>query len=47
MALSLWLSNCIKKALKIYAKRDELVKAQDTGDAARVIQVVKRVIYAG
>lgn len=40
-------ANCMKKALKIYARRAELVKAQDTGDAARVIQLVKRTIYSG
>ncbi len=40
-------ANCMKKALKIYADRPALVKAQDTGDAARVIQLVKRVIYNG
>jgi xylose isomerase len=40
-------ANCMKKALKIYADQPALVRAQDTGDAARVIQVVKKVIYGG
>lgn len=37
----------MKKALKIYAQREALRTAQDTGDAGRVIQLVKRVIYNG
>jgi xylose isomerase len=40
-------ANCMKKALRIYARRDELAAAQATGDAARAIQVVKRDIYCG
>lgn len=40
-------ANCMKKALKIYAKRDELVKGQNTGDAVQTIQAVKRIIYNG
>ncbi len=40
-------ANCMKKALMIYARRPELVAAQDTGDAARVIQLVKKTIYNG
>lgn len=39
--------NCMKKALLIYARRDELAAAQATGDAVRTIQVVKRAIYNG
>jgi hypothetical protein len=37
----------MKKALMIYAKKDELARAQDTGNAVETIQLVKRVIYAG
>ncbi len=40
-------ANCMKKALKIYADRSTLQAAQQTGDAARTIQVVKKVIYNG
>ncbi|MBX3119710.1 MAG: TIM barrel protein [Fimbriimonadaceae bacterium] len=40
-------ANCMKKALMIYAKRPDLVAAQNTGDAGRVIQVVKKIIYNG
>lgn len=40
-------ANCMKKALKIYADRANLVAAQNTGDAGRVIQVVKKIIYNG
>lgn len=40
-------ANCMKKALLIYARRDELEAAQATGDAARTIEVVKKVIYCG
>ncbi len=40
-------ANCMKKALRIYARKAELSKAQDTGDAARTIQLVKRIIYNG
>ncbi|MCZ7579394.1 MAG: sugar phosphate isomerase/epimerase [Fimbriimonadaceae bacterium] len=48
MALSReFFANCMKKALKIYAQREALRTAQDTGDAGRVIQLVKRVIYNG
>ncbi len=37
-------ANVMKKALTIYARRDELHKAQATGDAGAVIEVVKRVL---
>ncbi len=37
-------ANVMKKALLIYARRDELHKAQATGDAGAVIEVVKRVM---
>lgn len=48
MRLSMeFFANCMKKALKIYARREELQAAQATGDAARTIQVVKKVIYNG
>jgi L-rhamnose isomerase len=40
-------ANCMKKALMIYAKKDQLDAAIATGDAARTIDVVKRVIYNG
>lgn len=46
MRLSMeFFANCMKKALLIYAKRDELIRAQATGDAAQTINVVKRIIY--
>jgi xylose isomerase len=45
MALSKELfANAMKKALKIYAVRDKLEAAQATGDAANVIDVVKRIL---
>ncbi len=48
MRLSMeFFANCMKKALKIYARKPELQAAQSTGDAARVIQLVKRTIYNG
>lgn len=48
MRLSLELfANCMKKALLIYRQRDELRQAQATGDALRVLQLVKRVVYNG
>ena len=40
-------ANCMKKALMIYARRNDLVAAQNTGDAARTINVVKKIIYNG
>lgn len=40
-------ANCMKKALIIYTQRDELHKAQATGDAARTINLVKKTIYNG
>lgn len=40
-------ANCMKKALLIYAKKEELQQAQATGDACRTIDVVKRIIYTG
>ncbi len=39
--------NCMKKALKIYAKKNELDTAQSTGDASNTIEVVKKIIYNG
>ena len=39
--------NCMKKALFIYSKKDELLKAQATGDAANTIDVVKEIIFNG
>ena len=35
-------ANVMKRALQIYARRDELKKAQSTGDAASTIEVVKK-----
>lgn len=37
-------ANAMKKALKIYAVRDKLAIAQQTGDAGNVIDVVKRIL---
>ncbi len=37
-------ANAMKKALKIYAVREDLTRAQDTGDAGEVIDVVKRIL---
>ena len=37
-------ANVMKKALLIYARREELAKAQATGDAANVIEVVKKIM---
>ncbi len=37
-------ANAMKKALKIYAVRDQLTAAQATGDAGNVIDVVKRIL---
>jgi len=48
MRLSLELfANCMKKALLIYRRSDDLRKAQATGDALRVLQLVKHVVYNG
>jgi len=48
MRLSMeFFANCMKKAMKIYAKRNELEKAQSSGDASNTIQVVKRILYSG
>ena len=48
MRLSMeFFANCMKKALKIYAKKPALQNAQMTGDAIETIQLVKRVIYNG
>ena len=48
MALSReFFANSMKKALKIYAMKDKLAGAQGTGDAGRVIQLIKRVMYTG
>jgi xylose isomerase len=46
MALSKeFFANAMKRALHIYAKRDQLEAAQGTGDAANTIDVVKRHIW--
>ncbi len=46
MALSRELfGNCMKKALLIYTKKEELLEAQATGDAIKTINIVKRIIY--
>ena len=37
-------ANVMKKALLIYAKKDQLAKAQATGDAANTIEVVKKIM---
>jgi xylose isomerase len=48
MALSKeFFANAMKKALLVYARRDDLRRAQSTGDAAETIDVVKRIIYNG
>jgi xylose isomerase len=48
MRLSMeFFANCMKKALKIYAVKKDLDSAMSTGDAARTIDVVKRIIYTG
>lgn len=48
MALSReFFANCMKKALMIYAQKPELQAAQATGNAAKTINLVKRVIYNG
>lgn len=45
MALSRELfANAMKKALRIYARRDELARAQATGDATNTIEVVKKIM---
>ena len=31
----------------IYAKKEELSRAQDTGDAVETLRLVKKVIYSG
>lgn len=48
MRLSMeFFANCMKKALKIYANKNELNAAQSTGDASKTIEVVKKIIYNG
>ncbi|MFA0754787.1 MAG: hypothetical protein YPKNTGVA_000281 [Candidatus Fervidibacter sp.] len=37
--------NAMKKALLIYAHRDELEKARQSGDQAAVLHLIKRIIY--
>lgn len=37
-------ANVMKKALMIYSEKEKLEKARDTGDAAEVIDVVKRIL---
>ncbi|MEM1997683.1 MAG: TIM barrel protein [Candidatus Bathyarchaeia archaeon] len=38
--------NLMKKALLIYARKDELEEARESGDQAKAINVVKRIIFA-
>lgn len=40
-------ANCMKKALKIYARKHDLDGAIATGDAINTIELVKRIIYNG
>ena len=40
-------ANAMKKALSIHARRDDLRRAQATGDAAETNDVEKRIIYTG
>ncbi|MCC7435852.1 MAG: TIM barrel protein [Methanoregulaceae archaeon] len=40
-------ANCMKKALLIYAQRNELQRRQATGDAVQTINLVKKIIYNG
>jgi len=40
-------ANCMKKALLIYAQRNELGRRQATGDAVQTINLVKKIIYNG
>lgn len=48
MALSReFFANAMKKALKIYAKKQELATAQGSGDATQTIDVVKKIILNG
>jgi xylose isomerase len=48
MRLSLeFFANCMKKALKVYRKKEELARAQGTGDAGETIEVVKKILYNG
>jgi len=37
--------NMMKKALLIYARKDELERAREIGDQAKIINVVKRIIF--
>jgi xylose isomerase len=37
--------NAMKKALLIYAHRDELEKARQSGDQAAILHLIKRIIY--
>ena len=38
-------ANLMKKALKIYSQKEELLKAQATGDAINTLNVVKKIIF--
>jgi len=40
-------ANCMKKALKIYSRKQDLDRAISTGDAVQTIQMVKKIIYNG
>ncbi|MEM2186708.1 MAG: hypothetical protein QXT37_07025, partial [Thermofilaceae archaeon] len=39
--------NLMKKALLIYARKEELEEARETGDQAAVLNVVKKIILTG
>ncbi|MEM4848243.1 MAG: sugar phosphate isomerase/epimerase, partial [Ignisphaera sp.] len=38
-------ANCMKKALEIYRHKDKLEELRLTGDQAKVLDMVKRIIY--
>jgi len=40
-------ANCMKKALLVYSKKDELERIRETGDQAEIINLVKRIILQG
>lgn len=40
-------ANCMKKALKIYARKPEMDCAMASGDAVQSIQLIKKIIYNG
>jgi len=48
MALSKeFIANCLKKALLIYARKDELEAVREKGDQAEIINFVKKIILTG